>query len=422
MIPLRTSAFFFLMMGGLVVAMGYGVALPALPLFLEGLLADPARSVPWHTGLLTGVYLLALFLFAPLWGRWSDRYGRRPVILIGLAGSALALVIFSLAQGLAVAYVARVLGGAFAAAVLPVTLAYVGDASAPGMRALRFAWITAASALGFLLGPVLGGWLSGTDAAAQVGVATPLGSVLSIPLFVVAVITAAVGVSSYVRLPEVAEPGGPRLNDRPRLPGTRSPFLAPLLVLGFLATFGLGAFEVSVTLLGRTILGLSPSGIGLLFTTCSLVMIAAQLLVFSPGSRRFDGTCLLAPAFVLMAVALVLQPFAAQIQTLLPLVGLLAVAMGVLAPTLVFLVSLSAGVAQGSALGTLTAVSSLGQALGSVSAGWLFAIVPQASFWFTAALLLIGAVIGLITGRKFQKFVGDGAYTVKRLQGDGAKQ
>lgn len=416
------SPFFFLMMAALVVAMGYGVALPALPLFLEGLLADPVRSAPWHTGLLTGVYLLALFFFAPLWGRWSDRYGRRPVILLGLAGSALALVIFGLAQGLVFAYMARVLGGAFAAAVLPVTLAYAGDTSTPALRARRFAWITAASALGFLLGPMLGGWLSGADAAVQAGVATPAGSVLSIPLFVAAVITVAVGVGVYMRLPAAAEPSRLRSIEGTGLPTAGSRFLVPLLALGFLATFGLGAFEVSITLLGRKILGLSPSGISLIFTTCSLVMIAVQVLLFSPGSRRFDGAQFLAPAFVLMATALGLQPFTAQLQTLLPLVAVLAAAMGVLAPTLAYLVSLSAGTAQGTALGTLTAMSSLGQALGSVSAGWLFAMMPQASFWFTAALLMIGAVIGLIMGRTFPRLVGDGVQTAERPQGNGAKR
>lgn len=70
-----------------VVAMGYGVVLPVLPFMLAGSLDEVTRaSVAWHTGLLTGVYMLALFLFAPAWGYVSDRVGRRAVILIGLAG------------------------------------------------------------------------------------------------------------------------------------------------------------------------------------------------------------------------------------------------------------------------------------------------------------------------------------------------
>ncbi len=109
-----------------VVSLGYGVVLPVLPFVLAGALGEAERaSVAWHTGMLTGVYMLALFLFAPLWGRISDRAGRRPVILIGLAGFSGAMLWFALAHGLVSVYGARALAGVFAVAVLPVVLAWV---------------------------------------------------------------------------------------------------------------------------------------------------------------------------------------------------------------------------------------------------------------------------------------------------------
>lgn len=98
--PLNTGPFFWLMASVFVVALGYGVALPILPFFLKTLLADSARfSVSSHVGMMTGVYAFAMFLFAPLWGRLSDRIGRRPVILVGL-GQAIGSVVAGFGFGL----------------------------------------------------------------------------------------------------------------------------------------------------------------------------------------------------------------------------------------------------------------------------------------------------------------------------------
>lgn len=121
---LRPHQFFLLMASVFTVYIGYGIVLPVLPFLLEEMLQDSTRfSVAWHTGMIAGIYMLALFAFAPLWGRVSDRIGRRPVILVGLGGCVLALASFGLATNLWQAYLARACGGALVSAVLPVSLA-----------------------------------------------------------------------------------------------------------------------------------------------------------------------------------------------------------------------------------------------------------------------------------------------------------
>jgi len=101
------------------VSLGYGVILPLLPYLIERLSATgfTATQVARHTGALTGVYALALFLFAPIWGRLSDRRGRRGVLLIGLFGFGTTMVAFSLVENLATVYAERFLSGMFASAV-----------------------------------------------------------------------------------------------------------------------------------------------------------------------------------------------------------------------------------------------------------------------------------------------------------------
>jgi MFS family permease len=366
-----------------VVAVGYGVVLPVLPFVLARALGEAARaSVSWHTGLLTGVYMLALFLFAPLWGYVSDRIGRRAVILLGLAGFSGAMLWFPLARGLVFVYGARALAGVFAAAVLPVVLAWVSDAGTSRTRARAFAWLSAASALGFLFGPALSGWLASIEVVAQ-------DDALALPFYAAAALGVGVWLAAYRFLPERA-----LLRARDSGPERSAPSLIWLLALSLLVMFGIGSFEVGVALRGQQVLNLPPREIGWMFAECSLVMILAQVFVLAPLIKRVGGG-LLAPAFLAMAVGVALLPYAASYPAMLIGVGLVAAASGLLIPALAYLVSLAAGAAQGTALGQQTAAASLGQAAGSASAGWLFAVLIEAPFWATAGLLGLGAVAAL---------------------------
>jgi MFS family permease len=366
-----------------VVSLGYGVVLPVLPFILARALDEAASTrIAWHTGLLTGVYMLALFLFAPLWGYVSDRIGRRAVILLGLAGFSAAMLWFALARGLAFVYGARTLAGVFAAAVLPVVLAWVSDAGTPHARARAFAWLSAASALGFLFGPALSGWLASIEVVAPA-------DALALPFYAAAGLGGTVWLATYQFLPESTP-----LRARDSEPERSAPSLKWLLALSLLVMLGLGSFEVGLVLQGQQALNLPPREIGWMFAECSLVMILAQIFVLAPLIKRVGGG-LLAPAFLAMAIGIALLPYAASYPAMLLGVGMVAAASGLLIPALAYLVSLAAGSAQGAALGQQTAAASLGQAAGSAAAGWLFAVFIEAPFWATAGLLALGAVAAL---------------------------
>ncbi len=366
-----------------VVAVGYGVVLPVLPFALARALGESARAaVAWHTGLLTGVYMLALFLFAPLWGYVSDRIGRRAVILLGLAGFSGAMLWFPLARGLGFVYGARVLAGVFAAAVLPVVLAWVSDACSASSRAAAFAWLSAASALGFLFGPAVSGWLASIESVAP-------DAVLALPFYAVAVSGGGVWLAAYRFLPERTP-----LRARDDEPERSAPYLIWLLAMSLLVMFGIGGFEVGLALQGQQVLNLRPREIGWMFAECSLVMILVQVFLLVPLIRRI-GRALLAPAFLAMAAGVALLPYAARYPAMLLGVALVAATAGLLIPALAYWVSLAAGARQGAVLGRQTAASSLGQAVGSAAAGWLFAVFIEAPFWASAGLLGLGAVAAL---------------------------
>ncbi len=120
-----------------VVMIGFGITLPVLPFYVERLAqaegAKP-RAIVMHVALLTAAYPLGQLVFAPVWGRWSDRTGRRPLVLMGIAGYVIAQILFGLATSLWLLYVARILGGVLSSATLPVSAAYVADATTEGER------------------------------------------------------------------------------------------------------------------------------------------------------------------------------------------------------------------------------------------------------------------------------------------------
>jgi len=336
-------------------------------------------------------------VFAPLWGRLSDKVGRRPVILVGLGGFVVMLGMFGLSPNLWFAYASRILAGLFASSILPVASAYIADMGSPDLRARRFAWMGTAGLLGFLAGPMLGGWLS--DAGGQwlssfegrMGV-----DPVSMPFLVAAALGAAVWLLTYVEMPRYAGNAAefPAADKPATLHDARA--VNVLLLLTLLMMFGLGSFEVGITLHGQQILGFGPDRLSQMFVACMLVMIAAQVLVFPFLIKRWPVHYIAPPAFAVMAVGLVLLPAALDFGSLLVVVGLVAAGSGLLAPIMSYRISLAAGSAQGAVLGKQTAASSLGQAIGSVVAGFGFGLMNREPFWATAGLLLIGA--GLSAG------------------------
>src|SRR5699024_3834958 len=112
---------------------------------------------PTELGLLMAVYSFMQFLFAPMWGRISDRYGRKPAILVGIFGLSLSFFLMALSTQVLMLFAARVIGGALSAANMPTVMAYVADITTEEDRSKGMGIIGAATGLGFIFGPAIGG-------------------------------------------------------------------------------------------------------------------------------------------------------------------------------------------------------------------------------------------------------------------------
>ncbi|WP_010165228.1 MFS transporter [Sphingomonas sp. PAMC 26617] len=386
-----------LMLSVFTVSLGFGIVLPSLPFLLERLFGagGDARQISRATGLLTGLYTLSLFLFAPVWGRLSDRFGRRIILLIGLLGFSATMLTFAFIDGLGAIYAERFLSGMFAAAVTPIALATIGDiAATKAARARRLTFVSLAGITGFLVGPMLGVFLS-----RGVKVLFPaLGGIgaLTIPLIGTAGLASLAALAAVRTVPKATmSSGGSR--GEPIAPESDKWLVPRLLALAFVVSAGVGVFEVGLALRGKEQLGLTQYQIATMFTECSLVMLIVQSLVFSPWIKPETTRWLIAPAFAILAGGIFLVPHASTFTLMLAVIGAVAASAGILSPILTFWISSKAGRAQGAQLGKQTAAASLGAAFGSAAGGLLFDVswLPDASFAIAAALSVAAVLLSL---------------------------
>jgi MFS family permease len=399
--PVRTglppSTMVVLMLSVFTVSIGFGVVVPLLPYLIERLLraGGDGAQVARSTGLLTGLYTFSVFLFAPIWGHISDRHGRRNVLLMGLIGYSATMLTFAFIESLAAVYAERALSGLFAAAVMPVALATIGDLAATDeVRARRLTFVSLAGISGFLLGPMLGVFMA--RSASNLFSVTDAAKSLALPLAGTAFLAILVAVAVAVTVPKTTR--GDAAAKRTQPASVTAAWLVPkLLALTFIVSAGVGVFEVGLALRGKQELGLTQYQIALMFTECSLVMIVVQAIVFSPWVKPETTRWFIAPALAVLAAGLILVPDASNFILMLVVIGAVAASAGILSPILTYWISSKANSAQGAALGKQTAAASLGAAMGSAVGGLLFnvAALPGASFVLVAGLTVLGFLISL---------------------------
>ncbi|CAG1019908.1 Tetracycline resistance protein, class C [Burkholderiaceae bacterium] len=370
-----------------VVSLGYGAGLPLLKLYVAQFVPDAgSATLAWHVGMLGGAYTFALFLFAPGWGRLSDRYGRNVVLMTGFAAFLVGGAAAALAPGLAIAYTARMLAGAGAAAIVPTAQAYIADISTPMERNRRFVLLGSAAFVGLLTGPVFGSWLAGPamgmavdQMPAMVNWPALAVGLAGVPILLLAPLC--LGCERPVApLPSAAAPSP----DRRR-------FVHASMLLALLASFAVGTFEAGFNLFGGETLGLASTTMAVMFVTCSLAMLAAQATLLLPGVRQRVNHRWVAGAFGASALALAFTSAVPDAASLGLLIAVVATGAGMIGPVLSYELLERCAVARGALLGAQAAAGNLGQAAGSVSAGALFPLQPAAPFWLAGLVLLLGA-------------------------------
>ena len=161
-----------------VVMMGFGIVIPILPFYIDRFGASGSSL-----GLLMASFAVMQFMFAPIWGSISDRYGRKPVLIIGVMGNALSHLLFGLSTQLWMLFAARTLAGIFSAATMPAAMAYIADSTTEEERGSGMGMLRAAVGVGIVVGPGLGGCLSSISLSFPFYVAAILSTLAVLPIF-----------------------------------------------------------------------------------------------------------------------------------------------------------------------------------------------------------------------------------------------
>lgn len=382
-----------------VVALGYGIALPLLPVMISELIAAPSPSdIAWHTSFLTGAFAIAPLIAAGPWGLLSDRYGRRPILIVGMLGFALTLGATAFPTTLFAFYLLRLLNGAFAAAIVPSVLALVTDLERDESRRARtFALVSAASSIGLLAGPMVGGVAA--DLPPPPFATDFLLPWLPVPFLGVAGLALAVAAAVALVSPSGRSPGSSASHERQDKLGPRA--RTSLVLLAALVAAGLGLFEVGLTLQSRA-LAIPPSALGFMFAGCMVIMLLVQVLVFSPLARPAVTQWFIAPAFLLLGFGLLMVQWAPGSSNLMLATAGVAAAGGFLAPALAYWLSYGAGRRAGMQLGLQSAALSVGQALGAVAAAGLISDSIVGAAWLVGLTISSAAValaVSIFLGR-----------------------
>ena len=362
---------------------GFGIVIPVLPLY-----AEHFHATPIEIGWLTGIYSGMQIIFMPILGRLSDRFGRRPILIVSLAGTALGFLIMGWATSLPLLFAARIIDGATGGNIATAQ-AYIADISTPENRSRSMGLIGAAFGLGFTFGPMIGGIMSRISYGA--------------PFYFAAALAAVNVVLLYFILPESLSP---EYRSQPHA-RTR---LAEVLQHGHARMFGTIVATYFFTITGFAIMttlfalfterhfGFDARKTGYLFGFIGIISVILQGGLIGRLIKFFGETTLARTGLFLLAAGLALLPLAPTVPMLLAVCAALAVANGLVNPTLNGLASQMIDRSwQGRALGLMQSAGSAGRLFGPLLGGWLLMFdldqplthYARTPFFAGAAILLV---------------------------------
>jgi len=374
--------------------LGFSIIIPIAPTLIarQGHLAPLDPLVGEYNGWLIAIYALMQFFFAPIWGRLSDRIGRKPLLLASLAGDIIFYSLFALAHTIPQLFAARILAGIFSSGTLSIAQAYAADITPPDQRAVGLGILGACFGLGFVFGPAIGGALGHFN--------------LQLPLFAAAffalvnLIYIAKLLPESLVLKQEAAQAGPPASVLSRLALMGKAVAGPvgfLYMLTFAVTFAFANLEGTFSpYLMQHFPNINPKNSvavqGAVFTYIGILIVLIQGGAIRPLVKRYGEGPLVIAGIGLMAAGFLLFPLAPTLAALLlgPLIPI-SVGNGLNSPALRALISRrAAATSQGAMLGLSASFDSLARATGPAVGAWTYARFGQhAPYWLAGAVMAL---------------------------------
>lgn len=392
--------------------MGFGLVLPLLPFYAQEFQASPVT-----VGLLYSVYSLAQLIFSPIWGSYSDRVGRRPIMLLSTFGAVIGYILFGLADSLFLLFASRVLAGVMGGNI-STAQAYIADITSEGDRAKGMGLIGAAFGIGFVVGPALAtglihesfyGFIEG---GGFVQTATLLeANKFMLPGFFAALMSFVSFLMVIFVLPETIDTTKDAGSQQDRHSVFTPSFwrklqqyshadargiLLSLLIAFFVLTFGQSTLYSAFPLFSEQELGMSAQQVGLQFFWIGLIAVFIQGYLIRYLTHWFQEEHVFLVGCGLMAVGMGLIPLADSVWSLAGYLGILAVGHSLNTPTIMSLISQESGEeTYGAVMGSAQGLSGLGRMVGPTWGGFLFGFTVGLPFYINAIIIASLFYVGI---------------------------
>ncbi len=376
-----------LLLSMFIFTLGFGIIIPVMGYFTKGMGAGALEL-----GLLMASMSAMQFLFAPLWGRISDRTGRKPVLLVGLLGFALTFVMVGFSTQLWMLFVALIIGGILTAGIWPAVLAYIADITTHEERGTLMGYAGAASGLGIIAGPAIS------------SVLTTWG--MTVPFFTSAALGLVTAIAGFFFLPESLQQD--RMADAEKKMPVLSTLRTPLGLFFFLmlfATFAIACIDTTyvyfisdrfgmselpsvMPFLGGHLVLTGPNVLGIIFTAMGLIAVVSQLAVGTMMQKYGEEKTIII-GFGVLCAGMALVVVTVDLASLVLVTCLIALGGNLLNPAINTLVSKRTPQdQQGATMGLLGSFNSIGRVLGPSMGGFAYVISMLLPYLGSAAIAL----------------------------------
>ncbi|TKC16830.1 MFS transporter [Robertmurraya kyonggiensis] len=356
------------------VMVGFGIIIPVLPFYAEEIGASPTEL-----GLLMAIYSFMQLIFAPMWGRISDRLGRKPVIMIGILGLSLSFFLMAISTQLWMLFLARILGGFLSSANMPTVMAYVADITSEENRGKGMGVIGAATGLGFIFGPAIGGVFSETALGLPFYIA---GGTSFVTFFIVMIV-----------LKESLAPENRKRSER------KNPFKQALneptsflFFLQFFVSISLAGLEATFAYFAAEKANLDAIKLGYIFMIMGLAQAYVQGGLIGKLTKKWGEGTVIQMGIVISAVGFGLILLTNNFVTAAIYLTVFGIGNGLIRPGVSSLLTKKSTAGHGSTTGLLSSFDSLGRIIGPPLGGWLFSVslgLPYISGIILSAVAII---------------------------------
>jgi len=357
---------------------GIGLVIPVLPSLMNEL--SISGTV---VGNMVAAFALAQLIASPITGKWTDKYGRKIMIIVGLFLFSFSEFLFGIGKTLEILFLSRILGGISGACIMPAITAFIADITSENERPKALGFMSAAINTGFIIGPGIGGFL------AEFGI--------RVPFFAAGVLGAVVAIASIFLLKEPERREQPDIMKGQKVGWKRvfMPVYFISFIIIFLSTFSLSSFESLFSLFVDHKFGFTPRDIAIIVTGGGIVGAVAQILLFDKLTRRLGEIMVVRLSLILSALLVFVMTIIDSYWSVMLTCWIVFVGFDLIRPGITSYLSKIAGDEQGFVGGMNSMFTSIGNIFGPIIGGILFDMNFNFPFYFATIILVVSITIAI---------------------------